>query len=181
MADSITATVNGWSLMLVDDPWDKSGVERWFMADPRWDGPNDPKPLREWPAAIAAWEVEKQKANGFRVWLIDHESPKYWTTADAVFRSGIASDDPERERMRYTARAERMVHMRNGSDPKSLFGRKLSVVAPDTEEVAQAIERARVAHQEAVEAGKRFRAAVAAIPRLTETLWKSLPEKNLPD
>lgn len=177
MTDTISATVKGWRLILLSDP-DDGGAERWVIADGSWDGPNEPKPLRAWPAAIDAWEVEKQKAQGYTVWCLDHESPKHWSKAEAVFRSGLAKDDPDYHRLRYSGRSEQTVHMRNGRDPRSLFGRDLKHMAPDTEEVAEAIERARDAHRVAVEAGRRYREAVAAIPRLTEEQWKKLPQKK---
>ncbi len=47
----------------------------------------------------------------------------------------------------------------------------------DTPEVAEAIETARALHAEAVEALRRFKDAVKAIPRMTKDDWRKLPAK----
>ena len=178
MTDSVYAEVKGWSLVLMkDDPWlraTRKGEDLWCVADGDWDGPNEPRPISEWPKVIDEWMVEKQKAEGFPVWTINHDNPKYWSRGDAVFRTGLPKSDPNYYRSGQTTHS---VYMRNGPRPESLHSQPRGYVALDTPEVIEAIETARQAHTEAVEAAKRFREAKAAIPTMTEEEWLRLKPK----
>jgi hypothetical protein len=168
MTDRVYATVGDMRLFLVAP--DEGGL--WAPCG-EWDGPRTPRPISEWPGIIAKWKVDMQKSSGFRVWVISHSVPKYWEQRDAVFRQGLP-----RGHARYRMDPHD-VHLRNGNDrdPDSLFSVARGYIAMDTLEVAAAIGAAKAAHAEWVEAGKRFNAAKAAIPTMTEEEWLRLVPK----
>jgi hypothetical protein len=125
-------------------------------------------PLDDVKKAIDRWECEKQSLSGISVWDLKHSDPEYWDKRCAVYFTP-ADDTPYRSR-------PAVVETQNGhGNPDSLYGMSLGDSAPDTPEVAAAIEAAKVAYEEAVAAGKRFKEARRAIPRLTAEHVASLP------
>ena len=167
MKETITAKVDGVELILLDGELAGASGDLWV---PRfdWDGPSAPASISEWKERISAWRIAKQIEAGFEVWNLSDDRPKYWEKRPAVFRDG--SEDRESW--------GRKVLTRNGAyDPDSLYGIELASCAMDTPEVVEAIEAARKLHAEAVEAGRRFKDAVKAIPRMTKDDWRKLPAK----
>ena len=160
MSERLTTTYRGHELIYYDnnDVWGPCAHDSLIATGT----------LPEVKASIDKWEVAKQTQEGFKVWHINHQNPKYWSKRDAVFRqvgSGYG--------------ATRMVVTRNSpSNPDSFYPMPIGDSAPDTPEVAEAIERARAAHSEAVEAGKRWNDAKRAIPILTECQWAKLTEMD---
>jgi hypothetical protein len=173
MTDPVTATVRGVQLVLMKKQWPgEPGPDLWKPSDFNWKGPQEPRPISEWEDVIKKWEIACQIEAGFEVWHIGDDRPKYWGKLPAVFRSGGPVDEKG-----YGYNRTRMVHARNGSDPGSLYGIEQGKCAPVTPEVEAAIEKARELHAIAVEAGKAWKKAWEAIPRLSVDEWAKLPEK----
>ena len=70
------------------------------------------------------------------------------------------------------------IHTRNGTTPASLYPIKMQDCAPVTDEVERAIEHARKMHAKAVKARDAWDAARKAIPRIEESQFMELPEKD---
>jgi len=172
MSDTIETTVKGLRLVLLADTFGtrNGDPDLWAPTDHEWDGPTEPRPITDWPRVIDEWRVAKQVEGGTNVWVIDHDDPNFWQISDAVFRSG-----GQRMQRGYPPKTQKRVEFRNGSDPDQLYSRPLHDLAPDTPEVAEAIERAKAARLEAVAAGKRWTAARKAIQRLSVAEWHDLP------
>lgn len=170
MKEAITAKVEGVELVLCAIDPAFGDVELW-QSWGGWDGPNDPAPISAWPQRIKDWRIAKQMEACFEIWNIKDDRPKYWEKRPAVFREGSegtsAWGNPKK------------VLTRNGRfDPDNLYGIEMVSCAMDTPEVAEAIEAARKLHAEAVEAHRRFKDAVKAIPRMTKDEWIKLPAKS---
>ena len=159
MIQIIRTTIDGVELVLVNsEKWErKEGDPDLWMPSGDWSGPRNAAPITEWPEIIRAYEVQSQIEAGFEVWDVSDKRPKYWHKRPAVFR------------------AKGGVETRNGTDPKSLYHIHISRCAPDTPEVAEAIEKAREAHRLAIEASDAFHKAWNAIPRLTVSDTAELP------
>ena len=126
--------------------------------------------LPEVRAAIDQWEIDKQKAAGFRVWNLQLDDPRLWSVRDAVFRSGPGSGHQT---------GPNMILTRNfAGDPDSFYSIPRGDAAIDTPEVSEAIEAARKAYLEAIEAGRRWKEARRKIPRVSAEDWAKLPERE---
>lgn len=151
---------------------------RYFPRDDFWMGgpagmPGRMGTLPQVMEAIDRWEVEKNKLEGISVWLISHDNPKYWEQRDAVFRSGMLKAQPG-----YYRDPTHTVWMQNSRhSPDSLFSVARGYVAMNTPEALEAIETAKVAFAEAVEAKRRWLDAKKRIPTMTEEEWLKLREK----
>lgn len=174
-AKTVTATVMGIELVLWSrEAWERRDDPRdlWMPRGP-WDGPQEPAPISEWPKIIQDWQVAKQVAAGFEVWDIHDDRPKYWHKRPAVFRSGRTKDQPN-----YYGSPTHIVHTRNGAgDPDSLYRIERGNCAPDTPDMEAIKAEAMRLYDEAVEAGKRLKAYMRAVPRLSEEQWLKLPIK----
>lgn len=171
MTDEITTQVLNYCLILTDQR-SESGQDLWAVRDSNYHGPTELLPIAEWPDVLRQYEIDQQKAAGFTVWNIRDDRPKYWEKWDAVYRSGKEKSDPN-----YHRDPTHSVHMRNGvNDPKSLISAPRGFICMDTPEVSAAIEAARKAHAEAIEAAERFREAKKRIPTMTESKWMALPD-----
>lgn len=162
--EPIITTVYGVELVLMDIGM--SDGELW-LARNAWDGPSAPATIAEWKKRIGEWRLAKQIEAGFDVWNLTDDRPKYWGKRQAVFRNGHDGG---------WIQNKRVLTRNSASDPDSLYGVDYTNCAMDTPEVAAAIDHARKMHAEAVEAGKRYKDAVRAIPRMTLDEWRKLPE-----
>lgn len=169
MKETITAKVDGVELILLDGELAGANRDLWV---PRfdWDGPSAPASISEWKERISAWRIAKQIEAGFEVWNLSDDRPKYWEKRPAVFREG-------KEEQAFWNQPRKVLTRNGAYDPDSLYGIELASCAMDTPEVFEAIEAARKLHAEAVEAGRRFKDAVKAIPRMTKDDWLRLPAK----
>lgn len=166
MKDRPTTEYRGVTLLLMNNTYgDKADC--WM---PSGDYPIKGGTMEECIKQIDAWEVEKQREAGMRVWALTHENPEYWGQRDAVFRATLDYNG--------TGTGTHRVMTRNGSDPDSLYGLDRGDTAPVTPEVEAAIEAARAAFDAAVEAGKRWKLAKRAIPRLSAEEWAKLPMRG---
>lgn len=162
MADeALTTEYRGHSLVYF-------GGDEWGMRDVT--GPGFFGTIDAVKKMIDQWEVDRQKASGITIWHLDHSDPKYWDKRCGVYFT------PGSLEGRYSSRPHRL-ETRNGADPDSFYAVNLGDAAPDTPEVAAAIEVARTAYEEAVAAHKRFKEAKRAIPRLKPEDVASLPPR----
>lgn len=169
MKNAITANVEGVELVLCASDPQPGDLELWTSWG-GWDGPNDPAPISVWPQRIKDWRIAKQVEQGFEIWDVSDERPKYWGKRAAVMREGSEKGTVYGKAMR--------VLTRNGKwDPDNLYGIEYHKCAMDTPEAAAAIEEARRLHAEAVEALHRFKDAAKAIPRMTNDDWRKLSPK----
>lgn len=149
------------------------GYRLFYFGDDKWGVMDDvPIPngtMDEIKDRIDKWIIDSRKADGIRAWHIWHDNPKYWQKITAVFREA-----PDR----YTGKMYNSVLISNGTNPDNLYSVKFRDAAPDTQDAAEAIERAKVAFAEAVEAQQRWKEARAAIPRITHADVESLPERE---
>lgn len=162
--DRPTTEYRGVTLILMSNTYgDKADC--WMATDST---PIKGGTMEECIKQIDAWEVERQREAGMRVWSLTHDNPKYWGQRDAVFRATSG----------YNGTGTHRVMTRNGSDPDGLYGIDRGDTAPVTPEVEAAIEAAREAFDAAVEAGKAWKAAKKAIPRLSAEEWSKLPMRG---
>lgn len=150
------------------------GYRLFYFGEDKWgvlttDVPIPNGTLDEMKERIDRWIVDSRTKDGIRVWHIWHDNPKYWQKITAVFREA-----PDR----YSGKATSSVLTNNGSNPDNLYRLEFRNAAPDTQDAAEAIERAKVAFAEAVEAQQRWKEARAAIPRITHADVESLPERE---
>lgn len=163
--DRPTTEYRGVKLILMRDTFGDKG-DQWAPWEV--DSPIRGGSMQECMDQIDKWEIEKQKQAGMRLWVVEHDNPKYWSMRDAVYRATDGN----------TYSPTKIVQFRNGSDPDRLYGRPCGDCAMPTPEVETAIEAARLAYDELIAANDRWKLARRAIPRMTAAEWAELPERD---